>query len=1189
MNTSKPKTRKKIFKISDKVRSRLNNSKQKKSNQSNIDTYVDDFKDYSNERIITLSKSILEELHSTYDDDLNLQLEALKIIMEERTLDSYDNNFQNIYPDYYDPNFNEKIYNKKEFNLNKIPKQLNSSDVKEQENISKKLCDPLYNVSKDNIRFKLTHNQMFLKSFLSSNTPYNSILLFHGTGVGKTCTSISIAEQYSKELKDLNKKIIILMNPSIQANFQKNIFNIQKVKQKIPYYQCTGDKYFKEINVDDPESVPSNILEKKISKLIKNRYNFFGYNQFANRITRLKNNIKAKYKKEDHIKMFNKKIKEQFSNSVMIIDEVHNIKESESLKLVPPLLEEVIKIADNIKLLLLSATPMFDNSKEIIFLINLMLLNDNRPIIHSNDFFDKYGNLKNKEKFEQKIRGYISFMRGEDPYRFPERRYPDDKKNKIKMDIISFDKMPKKNAIGNIIPKENKISDLKIVGCVMKGLQLGLYNKLEETGFGNFNKQGIMCSNIVFPTLDIDIENDSIDNFISNKGFNNIFKKSKKGKYSFVKDDFKDFFEPKNLIHYSSKITKIIEHIKKKEKEDGIIFIYSQYINNGLIPIALALEYMGYSKYNGSLMNNSVPNKGNYIIISGDNELSANAYEDYIKIQNSNKKGDKIKIILGSETAAEGLDFSYIREVHILDPWFHLNKIEQVIGRGIRNCSHIDLDKENRNVTIFMYAATKSDNPSNDNETIDLEIYRHAELKSKQMAEIEYLLKINSVDCELMKEGNIFKNDVDKSKKCNYKECKYKCNIKSKKKSSILINQSNSELNYDTLDFNKSIIKDNIDIVKNDIIDLFRYKYFYTIKDFKKIIKKDELLIYYALNDIVMNKIKIKNSDKQIGTINYILDEKNKIGYYFFNKIDNTKFNSFNNLRKSKKKRNSGYNISDLLIKESNIKIEKDEPLNSNNLQKTHDDEFNDFILNGIEISKVASKHYDNVYDDTFKEHIYGMMTDKKDYLLRYLILADYNIKSTERIKNHDKLIEEINNIITFKDLNIQKDGVWGYKIVNNNKLEYKKFIPEYPYFIPSQESDILKIKKLLKKEKDKKKLQADIIIYFEAISPNNTIFKILKKEKKKGKRTQINTGSICMNKKQQQLIEYILNLYIDESVEFKKDKGKEIKKEIKGKGKEFLCNYLIKQYFKKHDEPDAKYSFIYSPEETIEYELNKK
>ena len=38
--------------------------------------------------------------------------------------------------------------------------------------------------------FNLTNSQKFLKTFMSPYTPYNSLLVYHGTGVGKTCTSI---------------------------------------------------------------------------------------------------------------------------------------------------------------------------------------------------------------------------------------------------------------------------------------------------------------------------------------------------------------------------------------------------------------------------------------------------------------------------------------------------------------------------------------------------------------------------------------------------------------------------------------------------------------------------------------------------------------------------------------------------------------------------------------------------------------------------------------------------------------------------------------------------------------------------------------------------------------------------------------------------------------------------------------
>ena len=62
---------------------------------------------------------------------------------------------------------------------------------------------------------------------------------------------------------------------------------------------------------------------------------------------------------------------------------------------------------------------------------------------------------------------------------------------------------------------------------------------------------------------------------------------------------------------------------------------------------------------------------------------------------------------------------------------------------------------------IFMYAVTKSNNPKEDTETLDLQIYRKAEIKSRQMGKIEYIIKRNAVDCNFNRDGNIFENDVD--------------------------------------------------------------------------------------------------------------------------------------------------------------------------------------------------------------------------------------------------------------------------------------------------------------------------------------------------------------------------------------------------------------------------------------------
>ena len=69
---------------------------------------------------------------------------------------------------------------------------------------------------------------------------------------------------------------------------------------------------------------------------------------------------------------------------------------------------------------------MSDNSREIIWLLNLLLMNDNKPELSESEYFDKMGNLKEHmtEKFIKKTRGYISYMRGEDPLRFSKRRHP---------------------------------------------------------------------------------------------------------------------------------------------------------------------------------------------------------------------------------------------------------------------------------------------------------------------------------------------------------------------------------------------------------------------------------------------------------------------------------------------------------------------------------------------------------------------------------------------------------------------------------------------------------------------------------------------------------------------------------------------------------------------------------------------
>ena len=75
---------------------------------------------------------------------------------------------------------------------------------------------------------------------------------------------------------------------------------------------------------------------------------------------------------------------------------------------------------------------------------------------------------------------------------------------------------------------------------------------------------------------------------------------------------------------------------------------------------------------------------------------------------------------------AEGLDFKFIRQVHILEPWYNMNRIEQIIGRGVRNLSHCLLPFEERNVEIYMHGSVLEE--KKDHEPVDIYIYTLATL-----------------------------------------------------------------------------------------------------------------------------------------------------------------------------------------------------------------------------------------------------------------------------------------------------------------------------------------------------------------------------------------------------------------------------------------------------------------------------
>ena len=699
-------------------------------------------------------------------------------------------NYDYLYPHLDDERFNEKIAMRKEFRDTTY-----QGDIAPVEEMAEKLCNATY---------ELAPHQQFVRNFLSSQTPYNSLLLYHGLGSGKTCSAISVAEEardfiaYSGAIGA--KKIIVIASPNVQENFRQQLFDERNLKFTethgwVVEGSCAGNKILKEIMASNKNRLTRDKKEmviRYINRIIKEHYMFKGYEQFYNyfkKKTNLNDASKASFKKQ---------VNKVFGGSIIIVDEAHNIRsdgdnsetkkekqQAKTMKGVMESLQYVASHANNVKLLFLSATPMYNSPKEIVGLLNLMIRNDGRVMIGRNDVFDSAGNLKvsndgqeiGRELLERKARGYISFVRGENPYTFPYRIWPQyfDQNasllsNEANKPVQKLNGTSMIQGIENLDVFVKPMSSYQEEGynLIFEQLKRGENGKYLENDKVSYNiiQKPIEALNIVYPhdallseeqvneerMLNVDIKE-----LVGKGGLERIMKYTeektplpRRYDFEYMDDAYGDVFSPDQIGKYSSKIKTICERIVRSE---GIVLVYSQFIDGGLVPLALALEQLGFRRAgtNGHMFKkSSLPkkreNKLNYAMITGDKSLSPdNARELKLVTNSKNKDGQLAKVVLISQAGSEGLDFKCIRQVHIMEPWYNMNRIEQIIGRAVRTCSHKQLPFAKRNVEIYLHCLASTSRV----ETADMYLYRKAEAKAVQIGVVSRILKQVSTDCLL--------------------------------------------------------------------------------------------------------------------------------------------------------------------------------------------------------------------------------------------------------------------------------------------------------------------------------------------------------------------------------------------------------------------------------------------------------
>ena len=132
----------------------------------------------------------------------------------------------------------------------------------------------------------------------------------------------------------------------------------------------------------------------------------------------------------------------------------------------------------------------------------------------------------------------------------------------------------------------------------------------------------------------------------------------------------------------------------------------------------------------------------------------------------NNQKGEVARVFMITQSGAEGISLSNVRQVHIMEPYWNYVRLEQVKGRAIRICSHMDLPVAERTVDVFTYITRFSDaqvkgglvNETLQNfdkgQTTDQSILTISSAKKKLSDNLFAVMQESAVDCELNADEN---------------------------------------------------------------------------------------------------------------------------------------------------------------------------------------------------------------------------------------------------------------------------------------------------------------------------------------------------------------------------------------------------------------------------------------------------
>lgn len=611
------------------------------------------------------------------------------------------------------------------------------------------ILDPTKDVCSIKEKERMREYQTFISKIMDYNGPYKDILVYHGLGAGKTASTINLYNVLYNSNPGWN--VFILLKATLRPNWIRELdrwlqnedkqFRLDNIKF-ISYDAPNADKSFM-------DAVKNADTSKKNLYIIEEAHNF---------IRNVYSNISSKGGK-----------RAQMIYDYIIQDKREN---------------------DGVRVVLLSATPTVNKPFELGLVFNLLRpgifpkseAEFNKIYVSGTGGFERLNPIK-KNNFQRRILGLVSYYIGSTPDYFASKKidYIDVPMSPYQEDIYNYfegleDKIAKKSkgksqtymsytrqAANFVFPPmaqgmsgENRPRprNFKLNDKIDRGKDL----EAEKDDDKYYNVQQYIDTVEKYATM--------FDSYL-----NEFYQKDKKNEYTLADDilkirekyvyDLTEFAQKEEkrsslfdaMYNCSAKFIMVILNILRSP---GPVLVYSNYVlMEGLQIFKFYLKYFGFSAFKDV---NSGIDDFRYMEYHGgiDVEQRGKNINQFNVLEN--KHGKLIKIIMISPAGAEGLSLFNTRQVHIVEPYWHEVRIEQMIGRAVRLCSHKDLPMKERHVDVFRYKSVRKEQ-GDKKISADQLIENLARSKQGLLQSFEDAVKEAAIDCELFKNHNLLKND----------------------------------------------------------------------------------------------------------------------------------------------------------------------------------------------------------------------------------------------------------------------------------------------------------------------------------------------------------------------------------------------------------------------------------------------